>query len=361
MRVKLLYLLLFASLVFFSFQNETQVSKEFSKSGSDTLVYPGEKHFKNMRMLTREGTDNAEAYFSFDGTKLCFQSTRDPYKCDQIYTMNIDGSDVKLISTGKGRTTCSYFFPDGKHILFSSTHLAGDDCPPKPDYSMGYVWPIYDSYDIFVVEPDGSNIKQLTNIKGYDAETTISPKGDRMVFTSTRNGDIDIYSMKLDGTDVQQLTDELGYDGGPNYSYDGSMIVYRASRPKTDAEIKEYKEYLARGLVKPTTLEIYVMNADGSNKRQVTNNGKANFGPYFFPDGKRIIFASNMGDPAGMNFDLYAINVDGTGLEQITYYEGFDGFPMFSLNDGGKKFVFCSNRFGLKPHQSNVFICDWVE
>jgi len=312
-------------------------------------------------MLTNEGNDNAEAYFSFDGSKIIFQSTRTPYQCDQIYTMNIDGSDVKLVSTGKGRTTCSYFFPDGKHILFSSTHLGGDDCPPKPDYSKGYVWPLYDTYDIFTADPDGSNLKQLTTTKGYDAETTISPKGDRMVFTSTRDGDIDIYSMKLDGSDVQRLTNELGYDGGPNYSYDGKLIVYRASRPKTDDEIKEYKEYLANNLVKPVSLEIYIMNADGTNKRQVTNNGKANFGPYFFPDNKRIVFASNMDDPEGRNFELYMVNIDGTGLERITYYEQFDGFPMFTLNDGGKKFIFCSNRFGNKPHQSNVFLCDWVE
>jgi Tol biopolymer transport system component len=345
--------------IFSAFQSNEIIPVK--KTDSDSLIFPGEKHFKNMRMLTREGNDNAEAYFSFDGTKIIFQSTREPYLCDQIYMMNVDGSDVKLISSGRGRTTCSYFFPDDKHVLYASTHMGGDDCPPKPDYSMGYVWPIYDTYDIYTANPDGSDLKPLTNVKGYDAEATVSPIGDRIIFTSTRNGDIDIYSMKPDGSDVQQMTNELGYDGGANYSYNGKLIVWRASRPKTETEVSEYKEYLAKNLVKPTTLEIYVMNADGSNKKQVTVNGKANFGPYFFPDDKRIIFCSNMDDPEGRNFDLYMINNDGTGLERITYYEQFDGFPMFSLNDGGKKFVFCSNRFGLKPHQSNVFICDWVE
>ncbi len=354
-------LILGVSILFLAFNSVEKSSFESAKPDGDTLIFPGEKHFKNMRMLTAEGNDNAEAYFSFDGSKIIFQSTRPPYQCDQIYMMNVDGSDLHLISGDKGRTTCSYFFPDDKHILYASTYMGGDGCPPKPDYSMGYVWPIYDTYDIYVANPDGSDLKPLTTAKGYDAEATVSPIGDRIIFTSDRDGDIDIYSMKLDGSDVKRMTNELGYDGGANYSYDGKLIVWRASRPKTDEEVKEYKEYLAKNLVKPTTLEIYVMNADGSNKRQVTNNGKANFGPYFFPDNKRIIFASNMDDPEGRNFELYEINIDGSALERITYYDQFDGFPMFSLNDGGKKFVFCSNRFGKQPHQSNVFICDWVD
>jgi Tol biopolymer transport system component len=311
-------------------------------------------------MLTNGG-ENAEAYFSFDGSKIIFQSTRPPYECDQIFTMNLDGSDVKLISTGKGRTTCSYFYPDGKSILYASTHPGGDECPPKPDFSKGYVWALYDTYDIFRANPDGSGLTRLTNEKGYDAEATISPKGDKIVFTSTRDGDIELYSMNLDGTDVKRLTNIPGYDGGAYYSYDGSLIVFRASRPQTEEELKDFYNNLAVGLVRPSKLEIYVMNADGSEIRQVTNNGKANFGPYFFPDGKRIIFASNMDDPKGRNFDLYMINIDGSGLERVTYNDTFDGFPMFSLHDGGKKLVFCSNRFNAKQGETNVFICDWIE
>lgn len=346
-------LFLFSSFIFFS----SNPVKIYSQAGDDTLIYPNEKHFKNMKMLTHGG-QNAEAYFSFDGTRLIFQSIRSGYKCDQIYTMNIDGSNVKMVSNGKGRTTCSYFYPDGKHILYSSTFLGGDDCPPQPDFSQGYVWPLYDTYDIFYADTSGNIIKQMTTEKGYDAEATISPKGDKIVFTSTRNGDIDLYSMNLDGSDVKQLTHKLGYDGGAYYSYDGSMIVYRASRPKTDEEVKEYKDLLAKGLVKPTTLEIYVMNADGSNVRQLTNLNAASFAPYFFPDDKRVIFASNVGDPKGRTFELYAVNIDGTGLERITYGDTFASFAMFSMD--GKKFVFCSNRFGSVPHETNVFICDWV-
>jgi len=349
-------LLIFIASVFSLYRFSLPISVT-SKCESDTLVYPQEKHFVNMKMLTNGG-ENAEAYFSFDGTKLTFQSIRDRYKCDQIYTMNIDGSDIKMVSNGKGRTTCSYFFPDGKHILYSSTFLGGEDCPPPPDFSKGYVWPLYDTYDIFKADADGNNLSQLTNVKGYDAEATLSPKGDKIVFTSTRDGDIELYSMNIDGSDVKRLTYEPGYDGGAYYSYDGSLIVYRASRPKTDEEIKEYNELLSEGLVKPSILEIYVMNADGSGKRQVTNLNAASFAPYFFPDGKRIIFSSNKSDPQGRTFELYAVNVDGSGLEQITFGNNFAAFPMFSMD--GKKFVFCSNRFDAHPHETNVFICDWV-
>ena len=328
------------------------------QDSNDSLRLPQEKHFKNLKQLTFGG-ENAEAYFSSDGKQLIFQSTREGHDCDQIYTMNIDGSNAKLVSTGDGRTTCSYFFPGQKRILYSSTHLGGKQCPPKPDYSRGYVWAIYPTYDIFTARPDGSDLKQLTNSPGYDAESTITLDGKKIVFTSMRDGDLDIYTMDADGKNVRRLTNELGYDGGPFWSYDGKQIVYRAYHPETEEQKADYQSLLKQHLIRPTTLEIWVMNADGSNKRQVTKNGKANFGPYFFPDGKRIIFASNMDDPKGRNFDLYKINVDGTGLERITYNETFDGFPMFSPD--GKKIVFASNRNAKVQGETNVFIADWVE
>lgn len=324
----------------------------------DSLRLPNEKHLRNVKQLTFGG-ENAEAYFSADGKQLIFQSTRDGRDCDQIYTMNVDGSNVKMISNGLGRTTCSYFFPSGKRVLYSSTHLGDKQCPPKPDFSRGYVWAVYPSFDIFTANPDGSDIKQLTNTPGYDAETTITLDGKKLVFTSMRDGDLDIYSMDADGKNVKRLTSELGYDGGPFWSYDGKQIVYRAHHPKTEEEKADYISLLKQNLIRPNTLEIWVMNADGSNKRQVTSNGAANFGPYFFPDGKRIIFSSNMGDPRGRNFDLYKINIDGTGLERITFHETFDGFPMFSPD--GKKIVFASNRNAKVDGETNVFIADWVE
>ena len=324
----------------------------------NSLALPAEKHLRNLKQLTFGG-ENAEAYFSSDGKQLIFQSTRDDRGCDQIYTMNIDGSNVKMISSGDGRTTCSYFFPGAKRILYSSTHLGGKECPPKPDFSKGYVWAVYPSFDVFTAKPDGSDRKQLTNTPGYDAETTITLDGKKLVFTSMRDGDLDIYSMDADGKNVRRLTSELGYDGGPFWSYDGKQIVYRAHHPQTDEQKADYTSLLKQNLIRPTVLEIFVMNADGSNKRQVTRNGKANFGPYFFPDGKRIIFASNIDDPRGRNFDLYKINTDGTDLERITFNETFDGFPMFSPD--GKKLVFASNRNAKAQGETNVFIADWVE
>jgi Tol biopolymer transport system component len=323
----------------------------------NNLALPQEKHLRNVKQLTFGG-QNAEAYFSSDGRKLIFQSTRDGHECDQIYTMNIDGSDVKLVSTGDGRTTCAYFFPGDKRILYSSTHLGSKQCPPRPDFSQGYVWAVYDTFDIFTAKPDGSDLKQLTNVPGYDAETTVSRDG-KLAFTSKRDGDLDIYTMDAYGKNVKRLTNELGYDGGPFWSYDGKQIVYRAYHPQTEKEKADYIALLNQNLIRPTTLEIWVMNADGSNKRQVTHMNAASFAPYFFPDGKWIIFASNVADPKGRDFDLYRVNVDGTGLERITYNPTFDGFPMFSPN--GKKLVFASNRNGKVEHETNIFIADWVE
>ena len=330
-----------------------------AEPGTPDLKDPREVHLANIHQLTRNLAENAEAYWSWDGTQLIFQSSRAPYKCDQIYKMPADGSGpAQLLSTGKGRTTCSYFFPGDQRILYSSTHLGGDACPPEPDRSHGYVWALYDSYDIFTARPDGSDLQRLTDTPGYDAEATICQKDGSIVFTSTRDGDIDLYRMDKDGKNVQRLTDTPGYDGGPYFSADCSKIVWRASRPK-GKDLADFKALLAKGLVRPTQLEIYVANADGSGARQVTYLGAASFAPYFYPDGKRIMFASNYGDPQGREFDLYAVNTDGTDLERITYKAGFDGFPMFSPD--GKKLAFESNRNSAVPHQTDIYVADWVD
>jgi Tol biopolymer transport system component len=321
-----------------------------------------EKHLRNVHQLTFGG-QNAEAYFSADGKKLIYQSSHGDVKCDQIFIMNIDGTDQHMVSTGKGRTTCSFFYPDGKKILYASTPLASPECPPRPDFSKGYVWGVYSGYDIFTANLDGSNLKQLTNTPGYDAEATISLDGKKITFTSLRNGDLDIYTMDADGKNVKQLTHELGYDGGPTFSPDRKTIVYRAYHPKTEKEISDYKELLAQNLIRPTSLEIWTMNADGSGKKQITNLGAASFGPAYTADGKRIIFSSNYDpDTHAMggegNFELWMKNPDGSGMERITYSDGFDGFPMFSPD--GKKLVWASNRNGKLPHETNIFIGDWV-
>jgi Tol biopolymer transport system component len=272
--------------------------------------------------------------------------------------MPASGGEATPVSNGLGRTTCAYFLPDGESILYSSTYLASPQCPPSPDMSTGYVWGLYPGYDVFVRTATDSLIR-LTDTPGYDAEATVSPAGDRIVFTSLRGGDLDIYSMNLDGTGVNQLTSQLGYDGGPFYSPDGKEIVFRAYYPQSREEREDYKALLERHLIRPGVLNLYVMDADGKNHRLVLENGAANFAPYFFPDGERIIFASNLADEGGRNFDLFMINKDGSGLQRVTYNETFDGFPMFSPD--GRYLVFASNRNNTKPHETNIFITEWVE
>ncbi len=316
-----------------------------------------ETHLQNVKQLTFGG-QNAEAYFSYDGSKIIFQSTRPPYQCDQIFSMNVDGSDVKLLNSGKGRTTCGFFFPDGKRIIYASTHLAGDACPPAPDRSQGYVWPIYPSYEIFSANVDGSGLKRLTKTPGYDAEGTIAPDGKKIVFTSMRSGDLDIYTMNANGSGTKRLTTEKGYDGGPFFSWDGMTIAYRAYHPKTKDEVKEYETLLKQNLIKPTRAEIFTMKADGSNKRQITDNGAANWAPFLHPNNRQIIFSSNLHDPERRSFSLYIINVDGSGMERITYGARFDSFPMFARD--GKKLVFASTRNGKEPREFNIFIADWL-
>jgi len=332
------------------------ISSVTSIAQEDKYKVEGEVHLSNIKMLTEAG-ENAEAYLSFDEKKLIFQSNADSLPCDQIFIMNIDGSDKHMVSTGKGKTTCSYFLPGDDKIIYASTHLADNDCPPPPDRSKGYVWKLYETFDIFSTNADGSNIQQITNTYGYDAEATVSPKKDKIVFTSTRDGDPEIYVMDIDGSNQTRLTNHKGYDGGPFFSQDGTKIVYRCSSPETDEDLKDYNDLVENGLVRPTALEIYVMNSDGSNIKQVTNFGKASFAPFFHPDGKRIIFASNINSETGRDFDLYIINIDGTGLEQITFNKSFDGFPMFTSD--GKKLVFASNRFNKKEGDTNIFIADW--
>jgi Tol biopolymer transport system component len=334
------------------------LSPVYSAQQGFITMDPKETHLRNVRQLTFAG-ENAEAYWSSDGKQIIFQSTREPYKCDQEFTMNADGSNVKLVSTGRGRTTCGYFTPDGKRIIYASTHLNSPDCPMPADMREGYVWAIYPSFDIFSANVDGTDIKRLTNAQGYDAEGTISTDGKKIVFTSARDGDLELYEMNLDGTGQRRLTHDLGYDGGAWHSQDGQWIVWRANRPKTPEEIKRYKDLFAKNLVMPAKMELFIMKSDGTQQKQITSNGAANFAPYFHPNGKQIIFASNMKDPRGGNFDLYLINRDGTGLTQITFDENFDGFAMFSPD--GKKLIWESNRHAAKPGDTNVFVADWVE
>lgn len=340
---------------------------EHAKSATSTdgtLKYDREKHFGDIRQLTFGG-DNAEAYFSFDNQHLVFQATNKKWgaECDQIYYMPVNG-DAKtqppLLSTGKGRTTCSYFMPGDTTILYASTHMGSDTCPQAPRSLNGkYVWGIFPSFDIFVADLKGNIIKQLTTEKGYDAEATVSPDGKTIVFTSTRSGDLELYTMDLDGGNVKQVTNQLGYDGGAFFSPDSKKLIFRSSRPKTKEAIDQYKALLAQGLVQPTAMELYICNVDGSDLKQITNLGGANWAPYFHPSGEKILFSTNHHVKSGRQFNLFSINVDGSGLEQISFDPGFDAFPMFSPD--GKKLAFSSNRNNGGTRDTNVFVVEWKD
>jgi Tol biopolymer transport system component len=354
------------SIAIIGFSCQPSNSTQEPDSIPDALRYANESHLKNVRQLTWGG-NNAEAYWSFDGKSLVFQSDFKDWdvSCDQIFTMKIseavEGVKPPMVSTGLGRTTCSYFLPGDSLIVYGSTHLADSLCPENPPRSVDgkYVWPIYSGYDIFVADPNGEIVDQITTEPGYDAEATVSPKGDRIIFTSLRTGDLELYTMNLDGSDVVQLTDELGYDGGAFFSPDGTKIIWRASRPSTGEEIIEYKSLLSQGLVQPTQMELFIANVDGSDAKQITQLGNANWAPFFTPNGDKIIFSSNHASERGFPFNLFMVNLDGTGLEQVTFDDTFDSFPMFSPD--GKYLVWASNRFNGGTRDTNLFVAEWIE
>lgn len=348
-------------------KTETTLGSEAHSASDSLLLHPEEmKYLKNVKQLTFGG-NNAEAYWSFDDSMLVFQSDFAGWgnECDQMFYLNWREDDLKnnppkRISTGLGRTTCSYFLPGDQTIVYASTHLVDPACPPVPERRADgkYVWPIYDSFDIFTADLNGNILNQLTTEAGYDAEATVSPKGDKIVFTSMRTGDLELYTMNIDGSDVKQITSDLGYDGGAFFSPDGSKLVWRASRPQSPEEIKEYQDLLKEGLVKPTEMELYVANADGTDVKKITSLGKANWAPFFHPSGEKLIFASNHQTERGYPFNLFMINLDGTGLTRITHDGTFDAFPVFS-NDG-KYLVFASNRNNGGTRDTNLFVAEWI-
>lgn len=362
----------YLALVFLFLSCKEAVKKENyqATSGATKIVnltiYPQERHFTKVKQLTFGG-DNAEAYWNSKGDALVFQATNKAWgvTCDQIYILSLSddlshGKIPQIISNSQGRTTCSYYMPGDSLIVYASTYKADANCPPVPkkeDYENKYIWPVYAGFDIYLADKKGNQLKQLTATAGYDAEATVSQKGDKIVFTSMRSGDLELYTMNIDGSNVKQVTNELGYDGGAFFSPDGTKLIFRASRPKTPEAIKTYKDLLAKGVVMPTNMELFTCNVDGTNLKQITQLGGANWAPFFHPSGKKIIFSSN--HKTKQSFNLFMINIDGTGLEQITYDNVFDAFPMFSPD--GKKIVFSSNRNNNGTHDTNLFVADWVD
>ena len=321
------------------------------------LAAQSSAYLKNFRQLTNGG-QNAEAYWSPDGGRLIFQSTREGRKCDQIYTMNADGSDVRMVSTGQGATTCGYFLPDGEHIVFASTHQRSTECPPRPDRSKGYVWAVHPGYDLFLANDDGTGLRRLTDAEGYDAEATVNAATQTIVYTSKASGDLDLWKMNLDGTGKQRLTTSFGYDGGAFFSHDGRKIVWRANHPGDDAQHARYQELLDQDLTAPMKMELFVANANGSEARRITNFGCASFAPQFTPDGRNIIFASNKNKCDSREFELFLIDLDGKNVRQVTDFGGFTSFPEFSPD--GRKLVFTSDRNASSPYEFNIFVADWI-
>ncbi len=355
-------------LAFFIFASCTQTTpKIVYDASSDTLRYAQEKHFQNIKQLTY-GANNAEAYWGFQDKDIIFQSDNPAWdvNCDQIFYMKAKANEPsfkpKMVSTGLGRTTCAFFLPGDTTFVYASTHLSDNACPAVPERKPGgaYVWPIYESYDIFKANLEGEIIANLTpNSPGYDAEATLSPDGTKIVFTSMRTGDLELFIMDTDGSNVTQITSELGYDGGAFFSPDGTKLVFRSSRPETEEEVEKYTSLLEQGLVEPTNMELYTVNIDGTELRKITNLGKANWSPYYHPSGEKIVFSSNHNSERGFPFNIYIIDEDGSNLEQISFDNTFDSFPMFSYD--GTKIIFASNRFNGGDRSTNVFIADWVE
>ncbi len=320
------------------------------------LIAQTPSHLGNIRQLTFGG-QNAEAYWSPDGKRLIFQSTRDKLECDQIFIMNADGSDQHMVSTGKGRTTCGYFLADNRHILYASTHEASDACPPAADRSKGYVWAVYPGYDIYLATDDGKIQKKLAGAPGYDAEATVNWKTGKIVYTSMASGDIDLWTMDSDGSAKKQITNVEGYDGGAVFSRDGKKLVWRANHPSTPETEKKYRDLLQENLTSPMKMELFLADSDGKNTKQITNYGCASFAPTFTPDGRKILFSSNKHNCDGRKFELYMINLDGSGLEQVTDFGGFTAFP--EISPDGKHLVFASDKDAKQRYEFNIFTADW--
>ena len=274
--------------------------------------------------------------------------------------MNADGSEQRLVSTGKGRTTCGYFLKDNKHIVYASTHEAAEACPAPPDRSKGYVWAVFPSYDIFLADDDGKIEKKLTDAPGYDAEATVNFKTGKIVYTSMACGDLELWTMKPDGGGKKQLTRREGYDGGAFYSRDGKRMVWRATDPANPKVMERYKDLLKENLTEPMKMEMFIGDAGGGNVKQLTNFGCASFAPTFTPDGKRIIFASNKHNCDGRKFELLH---DQPGRHRARAGDQLRRLHLVPrVLAGRQEACVCQRLEGAKSrYEFNIFVADWVD
>jgi Tol biopolymer transport system component len=312
------------------------------------------QHLKAIRQVTYGLARAGEGYFSPDGRSIIFQAV--PHFPASIYHRSKPDEDgyqiflaelnenaaAKLVSTGKGRCTCSFFHPNGKSILFASTHLSPSDeaeRPKGPAYSRTarYRWEFPESMDIFAADLDGHGLVRLTDAPGYDAEGSYSPDGSQIVFTSFRDGDAEIYIMNADGTNARRITRAKGYDGGPFFSPDGKRIIYRSDRRNNDL------------------LQIYINNPEGTAERALTSNEFVNWGPFWHPDCRHIVYATSKHGHS--NYEIYLMDVDTGREERITYHEGFDGLPVF--NPDGKRLMWTSSG-RTDDRKSQLFIADFA-
>ncbi|NQV29761.1 MAG: PD40 domain-containing protein [Candidatus Marinimicrobia bacterium] len=350
MNLKLsLSMLLFLAFIACSTQQEVIIVKQpFGLSNVEQLTFVG---------------DNGEAYWGPKGEEIIFQSKRDGNACDKIYIMNADGSNQRMVSPDVGAHTCSYFSIDKERIIFASTFGVVDSCPPRPKpQGNKYLWSLF-PYDIYSSKPDGTDLVRIRENAGYDAEPTVSYLTGKVIFTSEIDDDLELFTMNIDGSDVNRLTNHLGYDGGPYFSPDAQKIVWRAWYPETPEDTLRWQENMALNQVEAVPLDIYSMDADGKNIIRLTNNGATNWAPSWHPNGRQVVFSSNMDDwndevkAYGHNFELYMINLDGSGLVRLTNNTFFDSFPMFSPD--GKSMAFASNRDAENPRATHIFKAEW--
>jgi len=334
----------------------------------DHLIEKGEAHFKHLWQVT-SGGENTRPRWSPDGDQIAYQFSNLALgiECDLVRVQDLDTGRLDRVSSGNGVSNVGGYLKGGRQVIFASTHAIQSDCPAPPDQALGHVRSLDPAYDLYVVDLDSHDSRVVVDDAGHDAQASVSPGGDRIVFCSLRSGDAELWSCDSNGGELRQLTRSPGHEADPQWSADGSRIVFAATDfdpLREDAHLGKYRDQLARWSAAPGSMKIEVMAADGAERRTVTAPGKANWDPCFTPDGQRIVFVSNHHGEGQhpTSYDLFLVDLDGSNLERVTYFdEGigrqFDGFPSFSAD--GRYLAFSSNRGAGQIGETNVFVAEW--